>query len=397
MVNEKMRGLGACRSVIRELFEYGKKRKAEIGAENVFDFSIGNPSVPSPDVVNETLMGLLRERDAVSLHGYTSAQGDADVRRAIADYVASMHGATVDPNLIYLTVGAAASLTVSLTALLEAGDEVILLAPFFPEYRVFVERTGAVAVPVLCNTKTFQPDLAALRAAITEKTRAIIINSPNNPTGAVLTRESIEGLASVLEEASAVNGAPIYLIADEPYRELVYGGVEVPYLPHFYRNTLVCYSFSKSLSLPGERIGYILVSPQADNAVAVYQAVCGAGRALGFVCAPALFQYMIPSVLGMTSDISIYDRNRRLLYDALTEYGYEAVKPDGAFYLFVKALEEDANAFCERAKQYELLLVPSDSFGCPGYVRISYCVTTEQIQKSLPAFKCLAESYQAEK
>ena len=397
MVNEKMRGLGACRSVIRELFEYGKKRKAEIGAENVFDFSIGNPSVPSPDVVNETLMGLLRERDAVSLHGYTSAQGDADVRRAIADYVASMHGATVDPNLIYLTVGAAASLTVSLTALLEAGDEVILLAPFFPEYRVFVERTGAVAVPVLCNTKTFQPDLAALRAAITEKTRAIIVNSPNNPTGAVLTRESIEGLASVLEEASAVNGAPIYLIADEPYRELVYGGVEVPYLPHFYRNTLVCYSFSKSLSLPGERIGYILVSPQADNAVAVYQAVCGAGRALGFVCAPALFQYMIPSVLGMTSDISIYDRNRRLLYDALTEYGYEAVKPDGAFYLFVKALEEDANAFCERAKQYELLLVPSDSFGCPGYVRISYCVTTEQIQKSLPAFKCLAESYQAEK
>jgi aspartate aminotransferase len=397
MVNEKMRGLGACRSVIRELFEYGKKRKAEIGAENVFDFSIGNPSVPSPDVVNETLMGLLRERDAVSLHGYTSAQGDADVRRAIADYVASMHGATVDPNLIYLTVGAAASLTVSLTALLEAGDEVILLAPFFPEYRVFVERTGAVAVPVLCNTKTFQPDLAALRAAITEKTRAIIVNSPNNPTGAVLTRESIEGLASVLEEASAANGAPIYLIADEPYRELVYGGVEVPYLPHFYRNTLVCYSFSKSLSLPGERIGYILVSPQADNAVAVYQAVCGAGRALGFVCAPALFQYMIPSVLGMTSDISIYDRNRRLLYDALTEYGYEAVKPDGAFYLFVKALEEDANAFCERAKQYELLLVPSDSFGCPGYVRISYCVTTEQIQKSLPAFKCLAESYQAEK
>ncbi|MBQ9797021.1 MAG: pyridoxal phosphate-dependent aminotransferase [Clostridia bacterium] len=397
MVNEKMRGLGACRSVIRELFEYGKKRKAEIGAENVFDFSIGNPSVPSPEAVNETLVGLLRERDAVSLHGYTSAQGDVGVRRAIADYVASTHGATVDPDLIYLTVGAAASLTVSLTALLEAGDEVILLAPFFPEYRVFVERTGAVAVPVLCNTKTFQPDFEALRAAITKKTRAIIVNSPNNPTGAVLTRESIEGIAKVLEEASAANGAPIYLIADEPYRELVYGDVEVPYLPHFYRNTLVCYSFSKSLSLPGERIGYILVSPQADDAVAVYQAVCGAGRALGFVCAPALFQYMIPSVLGMTSDISIYDRNRRLLYDALTEYGYEAVKPDGAFYLFVKALEEDANAFCERAKQYELLLVPSDSFGCPGYVRISYCVTTEQIQKSLPAFKRLAESYQAEK
>ncbi len=397
MVNEKMRGLGACRSVIRELFEYGKKRKAEIGAENVFDFSIGNPSVPAPADVNEALIKLLSERDAVALHGYTSAQGDAGVRTAIAEYVARTHNAEVDPNLIYLTVGAAASLTVSLTALLEAGDEVILLAPFFPEYRVFVERTGAKVVPVLCDTKTFQPDLAALKAAITPKTRAIIVNSPNNPTGAVLTRESIEGLAAVLEEASKQNDAPIYLIADEPYRELVYGDVEVPYLPHFYRNTLVCYSFSKSLSLPGERIGYILVSPTADDAIAVYQAVCGAGRALGFVCAPALFQYMIPAVLGKTADISIYDTNRRMLYDALTEYGYEAVKPDGAFYLFVKALEEDANAFCEKAKEQELLLVPSDSFGCPGYVRISYCVTTEQIERSLPAFKRLAEAYAQQK
>ena len=397
MVNEKMRGLGACRSVIRELFEYGKKRKAEIGDENVFDFSIGNPSVPSPAIVNETLTCLLQEKDAVSLHGYTSAQGDAGVRRAIADYVASTNNATVNPDLIYLTVGAAASLTISLSALTVAGDEVILLAPFFPEYRVFVERNGAVAVPVLCDTKTFQPDLDAIRAVITPKTRAIIVNSPNNPTGAVMTKESIEGLAALLSEASKENGQPIYLIADEPYRELVYGDVEVPYLPHFYANTLICYSFSKSLSLPGERIGYILVNPDAEDATAVYQAVCGAGRALGFVCAPALFQYMIPAVIGKTADISIYDTNRRLLSEALTSYGYEVVNPDGAFYLFVKALERDATAFCERAKEHELLLVASDSFGCPGYVRISYCVTTEQIQRSLPAFKALAESYKTEK
>jgi aspartate aminotransferase len=393
MVNEKMRGLGACRSVIRELFEYGKKRKAEIGAENVFDFSIGNPSVPSPDVVNETLMGLLRERDAVSLHGYTSAQGDADVRRAIADYVASMHGATVDPNLIYLTVGAAASLTVSLTALLEAGDEVILLAPFFPEYRVFVERTGAVPVVVSCDRTTFQPDIPALEKAITPKTRAIIVNSPNNPTGAVLTEESILALTALLKKKEAEYGAPIYLISDEPYRELVYGDVKVPYLTKYYDNTLVCYSFSKSLSLPGERIGYIFVSPKVADFTSVYQAVCGAGRALGFVCAPSLFQYLIPDVLGVTTDVHIYDVNRTLLYDALTSYGFTAVPPDGAFYLFLKAAEEDANAFCERAKKYELLLVPGDDFGAPGYVRISYCVTKEQIERSLPAFRALAESY----
>ena len=393
MVNEKMRDLGARRSVIRELFEYGKKRKAEIGAENVFDFSIGNPSVPSPDAVNETLIRLLTEKDAVSLHGYTSAQGDAGVRRAIADYIEKTHDAATDPDLIYLTVGAAASLTVSLTALLQPEDEVILLAPFFPEYRVFVERTDAKAVTVLCDTKTFQPDFAAIEAAITEKTRAIIVNSPNNPTGAVLTEESAARLAELLRDRSETYGNAIYLIADEPYRELVYGDVKVPYLPNYYDNTIVCYSFSKSVSLPGERIGYILVPPKAEDAIAVYQAVCGAGRALGFVCAPALFQYMIPSVLGMTSDLSIYDTNRTMLYEALTSYGYEVVKPDGAFYLFVKALEPDANAFCERAKEQELLLVASDSFGCPGYVRISYCVTTEQIERSLPAFKRLAEAY----
>lgn len=393
MVNEKMQALGAKRSVIRELFEYGKKRKAEIGEENVFDFSLGNPSTPAPELVRETLIRLLAETDPVRLHGYTSAQGDLSVRRAIAEYLQRTYGVDADPDCFYLTVGAAASLTVSLTALLHPGDEVILLAPFFPEYRVFVERTGASVVSVSCDQRSFQPDLRALSEAITEKTRAIIVNSPNNPTGAVLTEESILGLTALLSAREQEYGAPIYLISDEPYRELVYGDVKVPYLSSYYDNTLVCYSFSKSVSLPGERIGYIFVSPRVRDFTAVYQAVCGAGRALGFVCAPSLFQQMIPTVLGVTSDLSTYDTNRTLLYDALTSYGFYAVPPDGAFYLFLKAAEEDAVAFCERAKQYELLLVPGDDFGAPGFVRISYCVTTDQIRRSLPAFRALAESY----
>lgn len=393
MLNEKMRMLGAKRSVIRELFEYGKKRKALIGDENVFDFSLGNPSVASPDIVREGLVDLAEHTDPVKLHGYTSAQGDFQVRGAIADYLNNTYSASVTADCLYLTSGAAASLTISLTAILNTGDEVILLAPYFPEYKVFVERTGAKAVPVLCDISTFQPDFEALKKAIGPRTRAIIVNSPNNPTGVVMTKDSVVRLAKLLKDASVKYGEPIYLIADEPYRELVYGDTVVPYLTNYYDDTLVCYSFSKSVSLPGERIGYVLVSPRAKNFDDLYHAVCGAGRALGFVCATSLFQYLIPSLLGKTADISIYDTNRKLLYDALTKAGYEAVYPDGAFYLFVKALESDANAFCERAKEYDLLLVPSDDFGCPGFVRIAYCVTTEQIERSLPAFKALAESY----
>jgi aspartate aminotransferase len=313
------------------------------------------------------------------------------VRTAIADYLNRTYGADVTADCFYLTAGAAASLTVSLTAILNPGDEVILMAPFFPEYRVFVERTGACVVPVSCKPPSFQPDFDALEQAITPKTRAIIVNSPNDPTGAVLTEESVLQLAKLLKDTSARYGEPIYLIADEPYRELVYGDVRVPYLTNYYDDTLVCYSFSKSVSLPGERIGYVLVSPRARDFTHLYHAVCCAGRALGFVCAPGLFQYLIPSVLGVTSDLSVYDTNRTLLYEALTEYGFEVVPPDGAFYLFVKSLEEDAVAFCERAKKYELLVVPSDSFGVEGWVRIAYCVTLEQIEKSIPAFKALYE------
>ena len=390
MLNESMRALGAKRSVIREIFEYGKQRKAEIGAENVFDFSLGNPSVPAPREVTEGLLHLLTEGDPVALHGYTSAQGDAGARAAIANYLNATYGANVHADCLYLTAGAAASLTISLTAVLQPDDEVILLAPFFPEYRVFVERTGARVVPVLCDPIDFQPDPAAIAAAITPKTRAIIVNSPNNPTGAVICQARAEELANLLRERSRAYGAPIYLIADEPYRELVYGDVQVPYLTNLYENTLVCYSFSKSLSLPGERIGYVLVSPRATQFSSLYAAVCGAGRALGFVCAPSLFQLLIPSVLGKTADLTVYDTNRRLLYEALTSYGFSAVRPDGAFYLFLRVPNGDAADFCARARAHELLLVPADDFGCAGYVRISYCVDTETVRRALPAFQQLA-------
>ena len=393
MISEEMLALGRRRSVIREIFEYGNRRRAEIGAENVFDFSLGNPSVPTPPSVTETLNRLLAETDPAALHGYTSAPGDPTVRAAIAKDVQSRFGFDADPALIYMTAGAAASLTVTLNALVCDGDEVIALAPFFPEYRVFAEHAGAVFRTVNCRAGDFQLDEAALFAAITPATKAVIVNSPNNPTGAVLTEDSICALARVLNEKAAAFGHPIYLVSDEPYRELVYGGVTVPYIPRYYRDTIVCYSFSKSLSLPGERIGYILISPLAADAKSVFEAVCGAGRALGFVCAPSLFQHLVKQVLGQTADISVYEHNRNLLYNALTDMGFEVVKPDGAFYLFMRAPVADAGAFCERAKKEELLLVPSDDFGYPGYVRISYCVSTALIERSLPAFRRLAEAY----
>ena len=393
MIVKRMQALGEKRSVIREIFEYGKTRKAEIGAENVFDFSLGNPSVPAPACVTEALSALLTERDAVSLHGYTSAQGDAGVRAAIADYLNENYKVGCDANDLYMTVGAAASLSACLSAVAGAGEEVIAFAPFFPEYRVFTEQTGARLSVVPFDEKTFEISFDDLLATINEKTAAVIINSPNNPSGVILSRDTLTRLGKILEEKSKEYGHTIYLIADEPYRELAYDGVEVPYPTHFYPDTLVCYSFSKSISLPGERIGYILVSPLAKEKKALYAAICGAGRSLGYVCAPSLFQHLIPKVLGKTADVSIYKRNRDLLYGSLTAYGFTAVKPEGAFYLFLKSPEPDAYAFCEKAKKYELLLVPGDDFAAPGYVRISYCVQTEQIERSLSAFKQLAKEY----
>ncbi len=394
MLNEKMMALGKTRSVIRDIFEYGNKRKAEIGAENVFDFSLGNPSVPAPACVNETIRELLAEKPDIYLHGYTSAQGDANTRKAIAEDLNRRFGTAFKADNLYITCGAAASLRITLGAVINQGEEVLTPAPFFPEYRVFAEAAGAVFTPVPCDPDTLQLDLDAFRAAVGPKTKAVILNSPNNPSGVVYSKESIVKLAELLREKEQAYGTVIYLISDEPYRELVFdSALEVPYLTKYYADTIVCYSFSKSLSLPGERIGYILVPDEAAEAGDVYAGVCGAGRALGYVCAPSLLQHVIERCAGQVSDLEAYRKNRDLLYGALTEYGYTCVHPDGAFYLFVKAMEADAGAFCEKARDYELLLVPSDSFGMPGYVRISYCVSEEQIRNSLPAFRALAEAY----
>ena len=392
-MNARMYELGSRRSVIREIFEFGKKRAAEVGADKVFDFSLGNPSVEPPKVVEDTLVSLLHTDNATALHGYTSAQGDAETRRAIAEYIAGRHGVKTDPDYIYMTCGAAASLTITLSAICNAGDEVITFAPFFTEYRVFTQTAGAKLIELASDPDTFQIDFSLLENAFTEKTAAVLVNSPNNPSGVVYSEETVKKLSALLERQSRELGKTIYLITDEPYRELVYGGVKVPYLTAYYKNTVVCYSYSKSLSLPGERIGYIFVNPEADAAKELYLAVCGAGRALGYVCAPSLFQKMIAKCQGAVSDVSVYERNRDVLLKALEECGFRCVRPDGAFYLFVRSPEPDANAFCERAKKYGLLLVPGDDFGCKGYVRIAYCVSPEMIARSLPYFKKLADEY----
>ena len=396
MISQKMEQLGKKSSVIREIFEYAKKRRAEIGDDKVFDFSIGNPSIPAPAAVNEAIRRLVTEQDPVALHGYTSAPGDLGVRGKIADSITRRFGMEASAATIYMTCGAAASLTISLHAIVNDGDEVVVLAPFFPEYRVFTEKAGATLRVVKCREEDFQIDFDALAAAITEKTKAIIVNSPNNPSGVVLSLDTVKQLTALLDEKQAAFGTQIFLIADEPYRELVYD-MEVPYLPLYYKNTIVCYSYSKSLSLPGERIGYIFVSPRMDNAGDVFAAVCGAGRALGFVCAPSLLQYTIGECLNETANIDAYRKNRDLFYGTLTDIGYKVARPDGAFYLFMKALEPDAYAFCERAKKYELLLVPSDSFGFEGYVRLAYCVAYDTIERALPAFRALYNDYQESK
>lgn len=392
-MNQRMYGLGSKRSVIREIFEFGRQRAQEVGAENVFDFSLGNPSVEPPRQVEEVLVQLIGESSPTALHGYTSAQGDLSVRRAISDYVQKTHSVPCDPDYIYMTCGAAASLVISLSALCEEGDEVITFAPYFTEYKVFAETAGAKLIALPSDPQTFQIDFSLLEQAIGSRTAAVLINSPNNPSGVVYNEDTVKKLADLLRKKSAQLGRTIYLVTDEPYRELVYGGVKVPYLTAYYKDTLVCYSYSKSLSLPGERIGYIFVNPQAEKAKEVYLAVCGAGRAHGYVCAPSLFQKMIARCQGITSDVSVYERNRDTLVGALRGYGFSCVQPDGAFYLFVRSPEPDANAFCERAKKYDLLFVPGDDFGCPGYVRIAYCVSPQVIEHSLPAFAKLAAEY----
>lgn len=386
MISEEMYRLGSRRSSIRELFEYGKVAAVRDGAENVFDFSLGNPSTPPPEIFTKTLAGIIENEEPCSVHGYTSAQGAVETRRAVADDLKARFGAAVSPDRIYMTCGAAASLSITFRALVSSRDDVILAtAPFFPEYRVFAEGAGASFDAVPPDTENFGVNLDALEKKLTDRAAAVIINSPNNPTGAIIPRKTLEGLARLLERKSAEYGHAIYIISDEPYREITYGK-EVPYIPAIYRDTVICYSYSKSLSLPGERIGYIALPDGITDCDRLYYAICGAGRSLGYVCAPALMQKAVARCAGAVSDISPYRRNRDLLYSALTAFGYECVKPDGAFYLFIKAPGGDSVAFGEKAKARNLLVVPGDDFGCPGYLRISYCVPYEVVKRSLPVF-----------
>lgn len=395
MFSKSMVELGQKRSTIREIFEYGKKRAAEIGAENLFDFSIGNPSVPAPDSVRDAVLHILDTEGPVNSHSYTSAQGDYNVRAALADSLNRRFDTAFAADNLYLTMGAAAALSACFKALAELGDEFIAIAPFFPEYRCFVEHgAGAKLVVIDADTKHFQIDFDKLSAAVNPHTKAVIINSPNNPSGTVYSEETIKTLSSLLEEKSRQYNHPIFIISDEPYRELVYDGIQIPFITKYYRNTFVCYSYSKSLSLPGERIGYIVVPSELENAKTAYAAVCGAGRSLGYVNAPSLFQRVAAICADQTSDISIYERNRNLLYNGLSDLGFSCVKPQGAFYIFPRSLEPDAAAFCERAKKYDLLLVPGDDFGCPGHVRISYCVPTRRIERAMDLFAKLAAEYQ---
>ena len=385
--------LGSKRSVIREIFEYSRNRSTQIGAENVFDFSLGNPSVPPPIEVEKTIAKLMREKSAIELHGYTSAQGDLSVRNAIAKNINKRCSQNITADGIYMTCGAAASLSICLKAICNAGDEVLVLAPYFTEYNVFINNAGAKLVSVAPMEKTFQVDIEDFENKITKKTKAVIINSPNNPSGVVYSHETLQKMTDVLKKMQQKFGSTIFVIADEPYRELVYNNVKVPYLMDYYDNTMVCYSFSKSLSLPGERIGYIAVCPRANDERKLYFAVCGAGRSLGYVCAPSLFQQVVRDCIDVKVNVDAYQKNRNLLLDGLTKIGYECVRPDGAFYLFVKSLSNDAFEFYERAKKQEVLVVPCDDFGVKGYVRIAYCVPYERIKKALPAFEKIFNEY----
>ncbi len=393
MLPERMVALGTARSVIRELFEYGKQRSAVVGPENVFDFSIGNPSVPAPPQVNETAIQILSTQDPVVTHGYTSAGGDAAVRSQLADSLNRRFGMDLTADNLYLTVGAAAALCCCFHGLTCPGDEYIVFAPYFPEYKVFIEGAGGKMVLIPADVEGFQIKFDALEASLTPHTKGVVVNSPNNPSGCVYSEATITHLSDLLRRKSAEYGHPIYLITDEPYREIVYEGVEVPYLPRYYDNTIVCYSYSKSLSLPGERIGYLAVSPRVEDWRLVYAAMAGAGRSLGYVNAPSLFQQVVAACADQTSDLSVYAENRRLLLDGLRGMGFHCVEPGGTFYLFPRSLEPDDVAFCERAKSFDLLLVPGSGFGCPGHFRLSYCVPTDRIRRALPIFEQLAESY----
>lgn len=388
MLNQTAYSLGANRSCIRDLFEYGRARAAVVGEEHVFDYSLGNPSIPSPAAVDEAVRQILLDTPTLQVHGYTSAVGDAATRQAIADDLNRRYDAGCRGENFFLGCGAAPELVAVFTALAVPEGELLAIAPYFPEYKPFAQAAGLNFRVVPPDVPEFQIKLDAVEAMLTPHTQAVLINTPNNPSGVVYTRQTLSALGALLTRKSREYGHPIYLISDEPYRELAYG-VEVPFVPLIYPNTVVCYSYSKSLSLPGERIGYIYVPDSAADSRALYDAVAGAARSAGHVCAPSLWQKVIARCAGLRPDLQAYDRNRKALYEGLTAMGYEMAKPDGAFYLFIKAPGGDANAFSEKAKERDLLLVPGDGFGCPGYFRICYCVSYDMIQRSLPVFRAL--------
>lgn len=386
MINEKAYRLGAQRSCIRELFEYGRQRAKIVGEENVFDFSLGNPGIAPPRQVADTIRELLQNMDPMALHGYTPSVGDLAARQAIAHDLNGRFGTDITPGELFIGCGAAPELTAVLGALATPGAEVLAIAPYFPEYKPFAEGAGLKFRVVSADIPDFQIKMAELEEKLNRNTVAVILNSPNNPAGTVYSRQTLEELAQLLNRKAAQFCHPIYIIADEPYRELVYGA-EVPFIPTIYRDTVVCYSYSKSLSLPGERIGYVYVPKRATDGEKLYAAVCGAARQMGHVCAPSLMQKVIARCAHLRPDLQFYDRNRRTFYEGLKAAGYEVAKPEGAFYLFVKAPGGDARAFSERAKEKELLVVPGDDFGCPQYFRVCYCVAHDKIERSLPIFE----------
>lgn len=395
MISEKMYELGTRKSTIRTIFEFGRQRAAVVGEENIFDFSLGNPNVPTPDFVRDAAVEILQTMEPAAVHGYTVAPGNPAVRQTVAQSINRRFGTDFDAKNLFITAGAAAAITISFKALAEPDDEFIAFAPYFPEYKCFVESVGGKLVVVPAQPSDFQINFDAFERLINCNTKAVIVNSPNNPSGAVYSLDTIKTLAAILNKKSVEFGKPIFIISDEPYRELAYD-VEVPYIPNFYDNTLVCYSFSKSFSLPGERIGYIVVPNRIVAFERIYRAIAGAARVLTHVNAPSLWQLVIAKCAGRPSDISTYRKNAKLLYDGLIDAGFECVKPQGAFYLFPKALEDDDYAFCERAKKYDLLLVPGKDFGCAGHFRAAYCIKTETIERSLPLFKKLAEEYRSQ-
>ena len=391
-MNKKMLELGSNRSIIRELFEFSKEMKEIYGEDKVYDFSIGNPSVPTARIIDETAIDLIINDKNV--HGYTSSIGNNDVRSAIASDLNDRYNTNYTKDNIYMTVGAAASITIALHAVIESKDEEILaLAPYFTEYKVFTEGTGAKFRVVPADMENFSINFDALERYINENTKVVIVNSPNNPTGNIYPKEDLEKLANMLEEKEKEYKHDIYILCDEPYREIVYDGIELPHIPSIYHNTILCYSYSKSLSLPGERIGYVLVSPRCNDSENLLYACLGAGRMLGYICASSLYQKVIAKNPKALSDLGLYDENRKLLYNGLTKIGYECVYPKGAFYLFIKALEEDSYSFMEHAKKYNLVLVPSDNFGVTGYMRLAYCVSKETIINSMDSFEKLYNEY----